>query len=263
MSIIEAIILGIVQGLTEFLPVSSSGHLTIGKEILGIESNNLAFEVAVHAATVLSTIVAFRKDILSLVQGLFKFRFNKETDYIFKIGLSMIPIFIVGFFLKDFVESLFGSGLLIVGVSLLVTSSLLFLSHKIKPKERELKKSDAFIIGISQALAVLPGLSRSGATISTGLMLGVKREEIARFSFLMILVPILGEATLELFSGEFSSASTGIDTLSLTAGFIAAFISGLFACKAMIALVKKAKLTGFAIYCALAGSVSIIYSLLF
>ncbi len=263
MSIIEAIILGLVQGLTEFLPVSSSGHLTIGKEILGIETSNLSFEVAVHAATVLSTIVAFRRDILSLLQGLFKFRINQESEYIFKIIVSMIPIFIVGFFLKDFVESLFGSGLMIVGVSLLVTSSLLILSQKIKPKERELKKSDAFIIGVAQALAVLPGLSRSGATISTGLMLGVKREEIAKFSFLMVLVPILGEATIELFSGEFSSTAAGIPSLSLFAGFIAAFVSGLFACKTMIALVKKAKLTGFAIYCAIAGSISIIYTLLF
>lgn len=262
MSILEALLLGLVQGLTEFLPVSSSGHLAIGKEILNIESTNLAFEVVVHAATVLSTIVAFRKEIFSLIIGVLKFRINDETSYLFKIALSMIPVFIVGIFFKEFVESIFGSGLIIVGVSLLVTSSLLMLTHFIKPKERELKSRDAFIIGVAQALAVLPGLSRSGATISTGLILGVKREEIARFSFLMVLVPILGEAFLEMISGDFSSASTGIEPLTLFAGFAAAFLSGLFACKVMIALVKRAKLTGFALYCFVVGALTLLWSLI-
>lgn len=260
MSFLEALLLGLVQGLTEFLPVSSSGHLAIGKEILNIDSENLAFEVVVHAATVLSTMVAFRKEIFSLVSGALKFRLNEETSYLFKIAISMIPVFVVGIFFKEFVESLFGSGLIIVGVSLLLTSSLLMLSHFIKPKERELKNRDAFIIGVAQAFAVLPGLSRSGATISTGLMLGVKREEIARFSFLMVLVPILGEAFLEMISGDFSSGATGIDPLSLLAGFAAAFVSGLFACKVMIALVKRAKLTGFALYCLIIGVLTILWT---
>jgi len=263
MSFLEAILLGLVQGLTEFLPVSSSGHLTIGKEILNVVSENLAFEIAVHAATVLSTIVAFRREIFSLITGAFKFRLNSETKYLIKIGISMIPVFIVGIFFKEFVESLFGSGLLIVGISLLITSSLLMLSHIIKPKERELSNRNAFIIGVAQAIAVLPGLSRSGATISTGLILGVKREEIARFSFLMVLIPILGEAFLELVSGDFSSATTGINPLSLLAGFTAAFISGLFACKVMIALVKRAKLTGFALYCLIVGVFIILWTLFF
>ncbi|MDP3437270.1 MAG: undecaprenyl-diphosphate phosphatase [Bacteroidales bacterium] len=260
MSFLEALLLGLVQGLTEFLPVSSSGHLAIGKEILNIDSENLAFEVVVHAATVLSTMVAFRKEIFSLISGALKFRLNEETSYLLKIAISMIPVFVVGIFFKEFVESLFGSGLIIVGFSLLLTSSLLMLSHFIKPKERELKNRDAFIIGVAQAFAVLPGLSRSGATISTGLMLGVKREEIARFSFLMVLVPILGEAFLELISGDFSSGATGIDPLSLLAGFAAAFISGLFACKVMIALVKRAKLTGFALYCLIIGVLTILWT---
>ncbi len=263
MSFLEAILLGLVQGLTEFLPVSSSGHLTIGKEILNVVSDNLAFEIAVHAATVLSTIVAFRREIFSLITGAFKFRLNSETKYLIKIGISMIPVFIVGIFFKEFVESLFGSGLLIVGISLLITSSLLMLSHIIKPKERELSNRNAFIIGVAQAIAVLPGLSRSGATISTGLILGVKREEVARFSFLMVLIPILGEAFLELVSGDFSSATTGINPLSLLAGFTAAFISGLFACKVMIALVKRAKLTGFALYCLIVGVLIILWTQFF
>lgn len=258
MNLIEAIILGIVQGLTEFLPVSSSGHLTIGKELLGIDSSNLAFEITVHAATVLSTIVAFRKEVAELIAGLFKFKMNEETLYIFKIAVSMIPIFIVGIFFKDFVESLFGEGLLVVGIALLVTSSLLLLSAIIKPKEKGITFRNAFVIGIAQSIAVIPGLSRSGATISTGLLLGVKRENIAKFSFLMVLVPILGEVFLELLSGELSEGKTGIPMFALVAGFIAAFLSGLFACKTMIALVKRTKLKGFALYCAIVGIVAII-----
>lgn len=260
MNLLEAIILGIVQGLTEFLPVSSSGHLSIGKELLGIDSSNLAFEITVHAATVLSTIVAFRKEIGGLLGGFFKFKMNQETIYLFKIAISMIPIFIVGVFFKDFVESLFGEGLLIVGIALLVTSTLLLLSATIKPKEKGVTFKSAFIIGIAQSLAVIPGLSRSGATISTGLLLGVKRENIAKFSFLMVLVPILGETLLQLLSGELSEVNAGIAMLPLGAGFIAAFLSGLFACKAMIELVKRTKLKGFAIYCAVVGILAIIFS---
>ncbi len=258
----EAILLGLVQGLTEFLPVSSSGHLTIGKELLGIETSNLKFEVVVHAATVTSTLVVFRKEILNLLSGLFKFKMNPETEYLFKIAVSMIPVFVIGMFFKDQVEAIFGSGLLIVGISLLVTASLLMLTNFIKPKERELTYGRAFIIGIAQAVAVLPGLSRSGSTISTGMLLGVKKDEIAKFSFLMVLVPVLGEAFLELVSGEFTAPSSEISPLALGLGFISAFLSGLFACKVMIALVKRAKLTPFAIYCAIIGTICLI-SLLF
>ncbi|HNW48229.1 MAG TPA: undecaprenyl-diphosphate phosphatase [Bacteroidales bacterium] len=262
MSGLEAIILGFVQGLTEFLPVSSSGHLTIGKELLGIESSNLKFEVIVHAATVTSTIVVFYKEILNLIKGFFRFKLNDETNYLIKIAISMIPVFIIGIFFKEYVEEIFGSGLLIVGLSLLLTATLLALTNIIKPREREITKKDAFIIGVAQAIAVLPGLSRSGATISTGMMLGVKKEEIAKFSFLMVLVPVLGEAFLELFSGEFTAAASGISITSLILGFVSAFVSGLFACKVMINLVKKAKLTGFAIYCAIIGVLCLV-SLIF
>jgi len=253
MSELEAIILGFVQGLTEFLPVSSSGHLTIGKEILGIESSNLTFEVVVHAATVSSTIVVFWKEIVSLIAGFFKFRMNEETEYLLKIGVSLIPVFIIGIFFKEQVEAIFGSGLLVVGISLLVTATLLMLTGIIKPKEHKLTYRNAFVIGIAQAVAVLPGLSRSGATISTGMMLGVKKEDVARFSFLMVLIPVLGEAFLELVSGEFSTAASEMNTMPLLLGFISAFISGLFACKFMISIVKRAKLKYFAIYCAVAG----------
>lgn len=253
MSELEAIILGFVQGLTEFLPVSSSGHLTIGKEILGIESSNLTFEVVVHAATVSSTIVVFWKEIVSLIAGFFKFKMNEETQYLLKIGVSMIPVFIIGMFFKEQVEALFGSGLLVVGISLLVTATLLMLTGIIKPKEHKITYRNALVIGIAQAVAVLPGLSRSGATISTGMMLGVKKEDVARFSFLMVLIPVLGEAFLELISGEFSTAAAEMNTMPLLLGFISAFISGLFACKFMISIVKRAKLKYFAIYCAMAG----------
>lgn len=257
MSGLESVILGFVQGLTEFLPVSSSGHLTIGKELLGIKSQNLSFEIVVHAATVTSTIVVFRKEILKLLRGFFKFKLNEESDYIYKILISMIPVFIVGVFFKDYVETIFGSGLMIVGICLLVTALLLTVSNYYKPKEKELSYKDAFIIGIAQAVAVLPGLSRSGATISTGLLLGVKKDQIARFSFLMVLVPVLGEALLELASGNMSASTTGISITSLLLGFASAFISGLLACRLMIALVSKTKLIGFAIYCAIAGLVCI------
>ncbi len=262
MSFIEAFLLGIVQGLTEFLPVSSSGHLAIGKELLGIEINNLTFEITVHAATVLSTIVVFRKEICSLIKELFRFKYNNETAFVLKIFLSMIPVFIVGVFFKDFVKDIFGSGILITGICLLVTSVLLLTAQFSKSKIKELGYKESFIIGIAQAFAVFPGLSRSGATISTGIMLGVKREDVARFSFLMVLIPILGESFLELISGELSGAVSGISVPALFGGFISAFISGLLACKVMIALVKRVKLNGFAIYCALLGVGIIVYSFL-
>lgn len=263
MTALESILLGLLQGLTEFLPVSSSGHLTIGKEILGISAPDLSFEIVVHAATVLSTIVVFRKDIVRLLSGFFRFRMNAETDYTLKIFVSMIPVLIVGLFFKDHVEAIFGSGLLIVGICLIFTALLLTVSSYVKPKEKKLSYKNVFIIGLAQAVAVLPGLSRSGFTIATGMMCGIKKDQIARFSFLMALIPILGEAFLELISGELTASESGVDALVLTLGFISAFVSGLFACKVMINLVKKTKLVGFAIYCAAVGAICIIYPLIF
>jgi len=263
MSWFDAFILGLVQGLTEFLPVSSSGHLIIGKELLGVEINSGAettFEVLVHCATVLSTIFVFRNEIGKLLQGLFKFQMNEETHYIAKLCISMIPVLIVGLFFKHQVENLFGEGIVLVGFMLLVTALLLSLTHFVKFKQRkELSYVDAFIIGVNQAIAVLPGLSRSGTTISTGLLLGNKKEDIARFSFLMVLVPILGETFLNIVSGDFSPNVSGIPVSAMVAGFLAAFISGLLACKAMIAIVKRSKLIYFAIYCALVGAAVLIF----
>lgn len=262
----QAVVLGLVQGLTEFLPVSSSGHLTIFKAIFGVDADNLSFEVAVHAATVLSTIVAFRKEIWNILGGVFKFRYNDQTRYFLKICVSMIPVFIVGVFFKDFVTDIFGSGLVIVGSMLLLTAVLLTLGETLSNRQarmaaaqgrepgREVSYLDAFIIGIAQAFAVLPGLSRSGTTISTGLMLGVKKSSMAQFSFLMVLVPILGEAFLELVGGDFAAASSGISPVSLVLGFITAFISGYIACRWMIRIVQKARLRWFALYCVVAAA---------
>ena len=284
----EAILLGLVQGLTEFLPVSSSGHLVIGREVLGVEaSDDLAFEVLVHAATVLSTIIVFRKQIRDLLKGFFcglkgvrverkdgllSLVCNDQTDYLLKICVSMIPIFVVGIFFKDYVEGLFGS-ITGVGIALLVTAVLLFFSDMASGKGTVLTvKSDepekeyrngisywqALAVGLGQAFAVAPGLSRSGTTISTGLICGVKREVMAQFSFLMVLVPILGEAFLEVVGGGFAESSVG--ALPLLLGFVSAFLSGLLACKVMIALVKKAKLSWFALYCVLAAASIFIFA---
>ena len=238
--------------------MSSSGHLAIAKALFGIETTDLAFEIAVHAATVLSVLVVFWKDIVKLLQGLFKFKLNEETRYIILICISMIPGFIVGVFFKDKVEELFGTGLIVVGIALLVTALLLIVSQVYRPRRKDINWWRALVIGCAQAIAVIPGLSRSGSTIATGLICGVKREEITRFSFLMVLVPILGEAFLDLVGGGFAASSVGI--LPLILGFIVAFASGLFACKAMIALVKKASLGWFAIYCAIVGVLCIVLS---
>jgi len=263
MSWIEAVILGLVQGLTEFLPVSSSGHLAIGKALFGIETTDLSFEVAVHAATVLATIVVFRKDIVKLFRGLFQFKMNPETRYILLILLSMVPVFIVGVFFKDSVEALFGSGLLVVGLALLVTAMLLFLSETLAARRGgeggKVTWKSALWMGVAQAVAVIPGLSRSGSTIATGLLCGVKKEEVTRFSFLMVLIPILGEAFLDVVGGDFAASSVGV--LPLLLGFLAAFLSGIFACRVMIALVKKARLKWFALYCALVGLACLISTL--
>ncbi len=263
MDTLEALILGLVQGLTEFLPVSSSGHLAIGKALFGIETSDLAFEVAVHAATVLATIVVFWKDIVKLLQGLFRFEMNAETRYILLILLSMVPVFIVGMFFKDSVEELFGSGLAVVGVALMVTALLLFLSETLAARRQgegdKITWKTALWMGLAQAVAVIPGLSRSGSTIATGLLCGAKKDEVTRFSFLMVLVPILGEAFLDVVGGDFAASSVGM--LPLAVGFAAAFVSGLFACRVMIALVRKARLRWFALYCVLVGLACLISTL--
>ena len=282
----EAVILGVLQGLTEFLPVSSSGHLEIGKVLLGVETtDDLLFTTMVHAATVLSTLVVFRNQIWDLLKGFFTglkdwkivkgadgrsvLQCNDQTDYLLKIAVSMIPILVVGVFFKDYVEGLFGS-IMVVGVALVVTSAPLFFSDMAsRPGQKSVVVPEntyrngisywqAFVVGLGQSLAVIPGLSRSGTTISTGLICGVKREVMAQFSFLMVLVPILGETFLEIVGGEFGASSVG--ALPLVLGFLSAFLSGLFACKVMIALVKKAKLSWFALYCLVAAIAIFIFA---
>ena len=261
----EALILGIIQGLTEYLPVSSSGHLAIGQALFGMNdgADNLMFTVAVHVATVLSTIVILWSEIDWIVRGLFKCELNAETKYALNIVVSMIPVGIVGLFFKDQVEEVFGSGLLVVGCCLLITAALLTFSYFAKPRQKEkISWRDALIIGIAQAVAVLPGVSRSGSTIATGLMLGNKKESLAQFSFLMVIPPILGEALLDVLKmvkGE--DVMGGIEALPLIIGFVAAFLSGCLACKWMINIVIKGKLIYFGIYCAIVGVVTILCSL--
>ena len=266
MNWIEALVLGLIQGLTEYLPVSSSGHLAIGQALFGMEdgADNLMFTVAVHVATVLSTLVILWSEIDWILKGLFKFKMNDETKYALNIVVSMIPVGIVGVFFKDTVEEIFGSGLLVVGICLLLTATLLTFSYLAKPRQKEnISWKDALIIGIAQACAVLPGLSRSGSTIATGLILGNKKESLAQFSFLMVIPPILGEALLDVMKAVKGEAVLGgIDTLPLCIGFLAAFISGCFACKWMINIVKKGKLIYFGIYCAIAGTATILFGLL-
>lgn len=266
MNELEALILGLIQGLTEYLPVSSSGHLTIGQEVLGVSgSDNLIFDVVVHVATVLSTLVILWKEIVWIFKGLFKFRWNDETRYTVNILVSMIPVGIVGVFFKDYVEEIFGSGLFIVAYFLMVTALLLTFSYYAKPRQKEkISLRDAFVIGIAQAAAVMPGLSRSGSTIATGLILGNKKEKLAQFSFLMVIPPILGEALLDVMKAMKHGAEAvtgGMSISALAVGFIAAFISGCFACKWMISIVKKGKLIYFAIYCAIISVVALIFSL--
>jgi undecaprenyl-diphosphatase len=264
MSIIEAIILGIVQGLTEFLPVSSSGHLQIAKALLGVEiEENLVFDVTLHAATVLSTIVILWSEVKKLLVGIFSRHFNDEQAYILKLIISMIPIGIVGFAFKDHINAMLDSPyiLTIVGAMLLLTASLLAFAYYARPRQKEtISYRDSFIIGLSQAVASMPGLSRSGTTIATGILLGNKKSAVAQFSFLMVLAPILGEMLLECVSGEMVFGSIG--TLPLLCGFISSFVVGCLACKFMIGIVNKGKLIWFAVYCALAGVVAIASNLL-
>ena len=260
MTIVESIILGAVQGLTEFLPVSSSGHLQIAKALLGVEiEENLAFDTTLHAATVLSTIVILWPEIKRLVVGIFSRHFNEEQAYVLKILLSMIPIGVVGFALKDYLDLMLGSPyiLTIVGAMLLLTAALLAFAYYARPRQKEnISYRDAFIIGLAQAVAAMPGLSRSGSTIATGLILGNKKEAMAHFSFLMVLAPILGEMFLNIVKGEVVFASIGV--VPMIAGFVAAFVVGCLACKFMIDIVKRGKLIWFAVYCAVAGVVAIV-----
>ena len=260
---LEALILGLIQGLTEYLPVSSSGHLAIGSALFGVVGEeNLAFTIVVHVATVFSTLFILWKEIAWIFKGLFKFEMNAETKYVINILISMIPIGIVGVFFKDEVEVIFGSGLFVVGCCLLLTATLLTFSYYYKPKNKpEITRTDAFIIGLAQACAVLPGLSRSGSTIATGLLLGDDKAKLAQFSFLMVIPPILGEALLDgvkLMQGE--AIAGDIPAVSLIVGFLAAFVSGCIACKWMIKIVKRGKLIYFGIYCAIAGIVTLLLS---
>ena len=259
MNWIEAIILGIVQGLTEFLPVSSSGHLEIGSVLLGIEpTNNLLFAIVVHTATALSTIYVYREDIRGIVLGLFEFKNNESLRFSLLIVVSMIPVGIIGVFFEEDIAQLFAGNLLLVGGMLLVTSALLFITHFAKPSEGKVTLGKALIIGLAQAVAIIPGISRSGATISTALMLGVEKSKAARFSFLMVLIPILGASLLKLKDFlEEPAMANDIAILPLILGFFAAFISGYAACKWMIGIVRKGKLTYFAIYCAIVGLIAL------
>ncbi len=259
MNWLDAIILGIIQGLTEFLPVSSSGHLEIAKSFLGVDPDaSLLFTVAVHGATVLSTIIVFWKEILTLFEGTLKFKSNEESSFVLKIFFSMIPVAIAGLYFKEPIEQLFDGNLLFIGLMLLITALILAIAHFIKKGDRSIGFPDAFIIGLAQAIAVVPGISRSGMTIATGLMIGNRKEEIAKFSFLMVILPIIGANILEITSGHFANASVGIGVI--LAGFVSAFVTGYFACKMMINLVKKSKLIGFSIYCAVVGLLLVLFN---
>lgn len=258
MDTLQAIILGIIQGLTEFLPVSSSGHLQLANALLGTSLDpeaDLTFGLTLHAATVLSTIVVLWREIWLLLRGCFSRTFTEEQAYVLKIVISMIPIAVVGFCFMEFVEQAFSS-LLVVGLMLLLTSALLSFAYYAKPREKSnISYSDAFVIGLAQAVAVMPGLSRSGTTIATGLLLGNRKDTVAQFSFLMVLPPILGNALLDVVKGEFGG---GVDALPLVAGFFAAFVTGCLACRFMLEIVKRGKLVWFAAYCAVAGALATI-----
>ena len=253
----EALILGLIQGLTEFLPVSSSGHLEIAKSLFGINPDeSFYFTVAVHGATVLSTLVVFRKEIVQLISGSLKFKMNEETSYVLKIIISMVPVGIAGVLLKEPIENMFNGNLVFVGSMLIVTAVLLALAHLIRKRERSIGYWDALIIGIAQAIAVIPGISRSGATIATGLMIGNKKDEIAKFSFLMVLIPVLGANLLEIVTGDIGNGSAGIGVIMI--GFATAFFAGYLACRWMIALVKRSRLIWFAVYCVIIGLLAVL-----
>ncbi|MBT8306908.1 MAG: undecaprenyl-diphosphate phosphatase [Maribacter sp.] len=261
METLDAIILGIIQGLTEFLPVSSSGHLELGKAILGdnsVPEESLLFTVVLHFATALSTIVVFRKDVWEILSGLFQFKWNEETRFSLKIIISMLPATFIGLFFEEQLEAFFGGDIRFVGFMLLITAVLLYFADRAKDTDRKVTYKNAFIVGISQAIAMLPGISRSGATISTSVLLGVDKTKAARFSFLMVVPLIIGKMSKDIMSGELSFESE--NTFAMGVGFIAAFFAGMAACTWMIQLVKKSKLTYFAIYCLLVGLIAIGYS---
>jgi len=256
--IIDAILLGIIQGLTEFLPVSSSGHLELGKALLGdnsVPEESLLFTVVLHFATAFSTIVVFRKDIYDILKGVFTFKWNEETKFVAKIAVSMLPAAIIGFTFESELSSLFGGNIKLVGFMLIITALLLYLADKAKNTTKKVSFSNALVIGFAQAIAMLPGISRSGATISTSVLLGNDKTKAARFSFLMVVPLIFGKIAKDIFSGELTYDSQNFTALSI--GFIAVFISGLFACTWMIALVKKSKLRYFAYYCVIVGLIAI------
>ena len=262
MDLIDSIILGIVQGLTEFLPVSSSGHLELGKALLGDDSipeDSLVFTVVLHFATALSTLIIFRKDIVTLITALLKFEWNEDTQFIVKIMISMLPAGFIGLLFESELEALFGNNIMLVGLMLIITAVLLFLADRAKKTTKKVGFWDAFIIGISQAVAMLTGISRSGATISTSVLLGNDKSKAARFSFLMVIPLIFGKIAKDLLSGDLSYTTENFGSLS--AGFIAAFLAGLFACKLMIRLVKNSQLKYFAYYCFGVGALAVILTL--
>lgn len=264
MTVLEALILGLIQGLTEFLPISSSGHIELGSVLLNLETKeNLPFSIAVHAATALSTIIVFYKDIALLIRGFLKFELNEQTTFFFKILISILPVGVVGVLYEDEISSLFSGKVMLVGSMLLVTAFLLIISGLIKQHHKNVGYVSAFIIGLAQAIAIMPGISRSGATIATALLLNIQKEQAARFSFLMVLIPILGASLLKFKSFvEEPIIGDGIPFTSLMIGFVAALVSGLFACRWMIEIVKKGKLIYFAAYCLIVGSIAILSQLL-
>ncbi|MEM8927985.1 MAG: undecaprenyl-diphosphate phosphatase [Bacteroidota bacterium] len=262
MDTIDAIILGIIQGLTEFLPVSSSGHLELGKAILGdnsIPEESLLFTVVLHFATALSTIVVFRRDVWDIIKGLFQFKWNEETQFSLKIIISMIPAALVGFLLEDFMEVFFDGAIIIVGIMLIITAVLLYLADMAKTTPKGVSYRSSFVIGMAQMVAMLPGISRSGATISTAVLLGIDKTKSARFSFLMVVPLILGKVAKDILSGDISFESSQIGAMG--AGFVAAFMAGLAACTWMLKLVRQSKLTYFAIYCFIVGLIAIVWSI--
>ncbi|KPM32811.1 Undecaprenyl-diphosphatase [Croceitalea dokdonensis DOKDO 023] len=262
MEIIDAIILGIIQGLTEFLPVSSSGHLELGKAILGdnsVPEESLLFTVVLHFATALSTIVVFRKDVWEILRGLLQLQWNEEARFSLKIIISMLPAVFVGLFFEEELEAFFGGNIQLVGFMLIVTAVLLYFADKAKDTEKKVSFGNAFIVGLAQAIAMLPGISRSGATISTSVLLGVDKTKAARFSFLMVVPLIFGKIAKDIMSGDLTA--NGDNNIAMIAGFVAAFVAGLAACTWMIQLVKKSKLSYFAIYCLIVGLIAVGFSI--
>lgn len=271
MDVIDSLIMGVVQGLAEYLPISSSGHLEICRELLGLEmsgADSVEFDVVLHVATVLSTLVVLWREFVPLCNSFFRLRHDANTEYVLKILLSCIPVAIVGFCFKDYVESFFGDGLGVVGICLCITAALLTFSYYYRTRPMEQKHypgrnigwSDAFIIGCAQAVAVLPGLSRSGTTIATGIILGDKREKVAQFSFFMVVIPILGEALLGIKKLITEGATGDVGAMAMIVGFLASFLVGCASCKWMLNIVKRGKLVWFAVYCVIVGVICIIYS---